>query len=148
MFYSMLTLALDDGTRVAIQVAASVALVVAVLVFMWKLPATGERFFGWAPPLALASAWAGLFAVFASIMLWWLPGTDWWITAIMLVLDPAAICAGVLVLWIYRRHQGGEETVHMQMTQARIGIALAMLAVAIGYVFVMNHKTPFTPVGP
>ena len=94
----MHTFALDDPSRVALQVAASAALVVAVLFFMWKLPASGERFFSWAPPLALISAWAGLAAVVFSILLWWLPAKDVWVTGILLVLDPAALCAGVLVL--------------------------------------------------
>lgn len=147
MFTLTSILALSDGPRVTLQVIASIGLVIAVLVFMWKLPASGERFFGWAPPLALMSAWAGLIGVLFSVLLWIMPMPDLWITGILLVLDPAAICAGTLVLWVYRRHEGLEETVLMQMTQARIGITLALVAVTIGYLFVMTHKEPFTPVG-
>jgi hypothetical protein len=140
-------LALDDVPRLTIQVIASLGLVAAVLWFMWKLPASGERFFAWAPPLALMSAWAGLVAVVISIVLWWLPGPDVWITGILLVLDPAALCGGILVLWIYRRYEGTEPTVTAQRTQARAGIILSLIAVTIGYIFVMTHKTPFSPVG-
>ncbi len=139
--------AMTDGPRVTLQVLASLGLVAAVLFFMWKLPASGERFYGWGPPLALMSAWAGLIGVVFSLLLWIMPMPDLWVTAILLVLDPAAICAGTLVLWIYRHHDGIEETIYMQRTQARIGITLAMVAVTIGYVFVMTHKDPFTPVG-
>jgi hypothetical protein len=141
------TLALDDGPRVAIQVIASIGLVLVVLGFMWRLPASGERFFGWAPPLALMSAWAGLLGVIFSVLLWIMPMPDLWITGILLVLDPAAMCAGILVMWIYRHHQGVEETIHMQLTQARVGILLALVAVTVGYLYVMTHKAPFTPVG-
>ncbi len=147
MLIPSLILAISDGPRVTLQVIASIGLVIAVLVFMWKLPASGERFFAWAPPLALMSAWAGLIGIFFSVLLWVMPMPDLWITGILLVLDPAAICAGTLVLWIYRHHEGLEETVLMQLTQARIGITLALIAVAIGYLFVMTHKEPFTPVG-
>lgn len=136
-----------DGPRLTIQVAASLVLVAAVLWFMWKLPASGERFFTWAPPLALMSAWAGLIAVVFSIVLWWLPGPDVWLTGILLVLDPAALCGGILVLWIYRKHDGAQPTVSAQLVQARAGIILALVAVTLGYIFVMTHKTPFSPVG-
>jgi hypothetical protein len=135
---------LADGPRVALQVVASAALVAGVLFFMWKLPASGERFYGWAPPLALMSAWAGLGGLAFSVLLWFTSVPDIWITGLLLVLDPAAVCAGILVLWIYRRHEGSEETVHMQLTQARVGIFLALLAVTIGYVFVMTKKQVFT----
>jgi len=141
---TLIQLALADGPRVALQVAGSAALVAAVLFFMWKLPASGERFYGWAPPLALMSAWAGLAGLAFSVLLWIMPMPDVWITGLLLVLDPAAMCAGLLVLWIYRKHEGVEETILMQLTQARIGIFLALLAVMIGYLFVMTHKEPFT----
>jgi len=147
MTTDILFLALSEGSRVTLQVVASLGLVAAVLFFMWKLPASGERFFGWGPPLALMSAWGGLIGIVFSLCLWFMPMPDLWITGILLVLDPAAICAGTLVLWIYRRHDGMEETIFMQLTQARIGIGLALIAVTIGYVFVMTHKDPFTPVG-
>ena len=140
-------LAMSEGLRLTLQVGGSALLVIGVLFFMWKLPASGERFYGWAPVLARLSAQLGLLAVIFSIVLWWLPGPDVWITAILLALDPAALCSGVLVLWIYRRYEGFEETVLMQLTQARVGIGLSIVAVVIGYWFVMTHKEPFTPVG-
>lgn len=143
----LLSLAMSEGLRVTLQVLGSLALVAVVLWFMWKLPASGERFYGWGPTLALASAWAGLAGVVASLLLWVMPMPDLWIAAILLVLDPAAVCAGVLVLWIYRRHEGVEDTVFLQLVQARVGITLALAAVTIGYWFVMTHKAPFTPVG-
>lgn len=125
-----------------IQLIASAALVAAVLLFMWRLPRRGEAFFGWAPPLALLSAWVGLAALIGTIVLWFLESPDTWLATLFLLLDPCAIATGVLVLWIYRGYDEDSETVAFQLTQARVGISLGMLAVIIGYVYVMKHKPP------
>ena len=130
------------------KVLVSALLVAGVLWFMWRLPRRGQRLFGSAPPLALGSAWAGLIAAVVSALLWWLPHPDRWVTALFLFVDPAAVAAGVLVLWIYRGWRDGGETVSAQRIQARVGIALGLLAVALGYWFVMSRKDPFTPIGP
>lgn len=148
MFTALNTLSMSEGLRVSLQVAASAALVIAVLVFMWKLPKS-DRFHGWAPPLALSSSWAGLIGLGLAIMLWFQQaGKDAWVVSLLLFVAPAALCMGVLVLWIYRSDDDHlEETVLMQMTQARVGIFLGLATVALGYAYVMTHKEPFTPVG-
>lgn len=128
--------------RLTIQLIASAALVLAVLFFMWRMPKTGERFFAWAPPLALLSAWGGLAALVGSGLLWVLPSPDAWVTLLFLVLDPLAITCGILVMWIYRGHEEQQETIRAQQTQARVGIALGLAAVVVGYVFVMTQKRP------
>ncbi len=140
--------AMSDALRLTIQVGASAVLVIAVLVFMWKLPKT-DRFHGWAPPLALCSAWAGLIGLVLAVLLWFQTvGQDAWVVSVLLFVAPASLCMGVLVLWIYRSDEDHlEETVNMQMTQARVGIFLGLLTVALGYAFVMTNKEPFTPVG-
>lgn len=130
-----------------LQVVASALLVVAVFWYMWRLPLTGDRYFGWAPPLALLSAWLGLAAVVVSGLLWVLPYPDRWVAATFLVLDPGAIGTGMLVLWIYRGQSGGEPTIAIQSVQAKVGITLGVIAVVIGYVFVMTQKTPGSVIG-
>ena len=130
-----------------IKIFASAALVMAVLWFMWRLPHRGDALDGWAPPLALLSAWLGLAGVVMSALLWVLPYPDRWITLLFLLLDPAAIAAGVLVLWIYRGRAGTAPTIDAQCLQARVGVALGIAAVAIGYIYVISHKAPGTPVG-
>ena len=82
--------------------SVSALLVTAVLVFMWRLPHRGEALAGWAPPLALVSAWAGLLAAAISGGLWLLPYPDRWLAAVLLFFDPASIACGTLVLWIHR----------------------------------------------
>jgi hypothetical protein len=125
----------------------SFILVVAVLWFMFRLPPTGTTLFGWAPLLALATVWAGLAAVVLSGLLWVLRYPEVWVAVVLLFLDPLALASGVLVLWIYRGPKEARQTVAMQRVQAVVGLSLGLLAVVIGYVYVMTHKAPFTPVG-
>jgi len=138
------TLAMSEKLRVTLQVIASAALVAVVLWAMWRMPRRSDRAFAYAPPLALLSAWLGLAAVAASAALWFVSAADAWIVVVMLLLNPAALAAGILVLWIYRRHATQEATIVAQRVQARVGIGLGCAAVALSYVFVMTHRTPFT----
>jgi len=123
----------------AIQVGASLALVVAVLWFMWRLPNRNDSLFGWGPPLALFSPWAGLFAVISSVVLWFIATPDSWLPVAFQLLYPAAIGSGVLVLWIYRRYEELTDSINAQKLQAWVGISLGLMAVAIGYFFVLTH---------
>lgn len=133
--------------RVALQVAASALLVAVVLWWMWRLPRKNETLFAWAPPLGLLSAWCGVVALIGTALLWAAAQPDRWIAMLFLVIDPAAVASGTLVLWIYRDFETDLETVALQRMQAKVGIVVGIAAVALGYLFVMTHKTPFTPVG-
>ena len=133
--------------QLTIQVLASAALVLAVLWFMFKIPRRGDALFGWAPPMALISVWVGVAALLATVGLWWLPQPDRWLVGIFLFLDPGAIAGGTLVLWIYRGFDAPGDAVAMQRLQAKVAITLGLAAVVLGYIYVMTHKTPFTPVG-
>ena len=139
-------------TRLIVQLIVSALMVVGVLWFMWRLPSRrGEAFYGVAPALALGSVWCGLAAVAISILLWWVPFPDELLSVVFLLLDPVSIGAGVSVLWIYRGYDIGSPSyvsaVEPQRSQARMGIAMGLFAVAVGYYYVMTHKTVFTPVG-
>lgn len=133
--------------QVWLQVALSVGLVVVVVWWMWRLPRKSEGLFGWGPPLGLLSAWCGAISFLGSACLWIAPYPDKWIAVLFLVLEPAAVASGILVLWIYRGVEADGATVSLQRQQAVVGIVIGLAAVAAGYVFVMTHKTPFTPVG-
>jgi len=137
--------------RLTFQVVVSVLIVLAVLWWMWRLPRRDGAWFGWAPPLALVSAWSGMIGLILSLLLWILPYPDSWLVLVFLVLDPAAIGAGTLVRWIYRDYETFDDaearTVDMQRIQANVGIMLGIAAVALGYFYVMTHKAPLTPVG-
>jgi len=133
--------------QLTIQVLASAILVLAVLWGMFRIPRRSDALFGWAPPMALLSVWIGVVAVFVTVGLWWLPHPDRWLAGAFLLLDPGAIAGGTLVLWIYRGFDAPGEAVAMQRLQAKVAITLGLIAVAVGYIYVMTHKTPFTPVG-
>lgn len=126
--------------RLTIQVIASLVLVVAVLWAMWRWPRKDESLFAWAPPLALFSAWVGLGALAFTVVIWFVYFPDRWLPVAFLLLDPATIGAGILVLWIYRDLQTKSDTITAQRTQAWVGIILGLAAVTVGYVYVMIHK--------
>ncbi len=143
---------MSDEVQVTIQVIVSALIVAGVLWYMWRLPQGGDSVRGAAPFLALGSVWLGLAAVVASSSLWWVAEPDRWVTVVFLVLDPATIGTGVLVLWVHRPALGVTPVqtltaVDQQRLQAWVGIAMGLIAVVIGYAFVMTHKTVFTPVG-
>ena len=52
-----------------------------------------------------------------------------------------------MVLWTYRKSDMSVETIAAQRLQAWIAITLGLIAVAIGYTYVMTNKAVFTPIG-
>ena len=128
-----------------LKLLLSFGIVAVVLYFMWRIPRRGESFFGWAPRLALTSAWVGLIAVACAAATWVTGRSDPWIVLSFMALDPIAIAAGTLVLWIYRRYDSPELTIEHQRVQAQVGIVLALLAVVIGYMYVFLHRRPDVP---
>ncbi len=138
---------LSPITLLTLQLLASAALVASMLWFMWRLPRKDPvAYAGWAPWLAIGSAWAGLFALVGAGLLWVLPYPDRWLPVILLLLCPAAVGAAVLVFWVYRG-QTNPVAATMHQTQARFGLTLGVLAALIAYAFVLTHKALFTPVG-
>ena len=133
--------------RIALQLILSALIVVAVIWTIFRIPREGQALFGWAPRMALLSVWTSLAAVVLAGATWLLPAADVWIALSLLVVDPASLAAGVGVLWIYRGLVTDQPTVTMQRLQAKLGILLGLVAVAIGYSYVLTHKAPFTPVG-
>ncbi len=137
--------------RLFAQVLGSGLIVAGVLWWMWRLPRRSDSWLIISPWLALGSAWLGLASVVASVGLWWASRPDWLVTVVFLLLDPGAIAPGVLVLWVHRdwRNLSGDDAtaVAQQRQQAWAGITLGVVAVALGYVYVMTHKRVFTPIG-
>ncbi len=129
-----------------LKVSASLALVAVVLWWMWRRPVR-ESLYAWAPGLALSSAWLGLISAALSAALWVLPYPDRWVTALFLLIDPAAGACAILTFWILREQPHDNAPAQAQRLQATVGLALTLLAVALGYAFVLTSKAPFTPVG-
>jgi hypothetical protein len=105
--------------------------------------------------VALASAWAGLIVLIASIVFLFLPGSrdpvaeleharpyslaDRFLLIPMYGI-PVALFLGIIVFWQMRRHPRPlPEAMTMQRVQAGIGIALALLATIILYFHVALH---------
>lgn len=130
--------------NLTLQVGFSILLVVAVFFFMWRMPNKGEAFYPYAPPMALASAWTGLLATIISALLWLLPYPDYWLWGTLWLLDPAAICLGCLVLWIYRDEVHLNDTINAQQLQSKVGVTLGLIGATLGYTFVML-RTPMPP---
>ncbi len=130
-----------------LQVALSAFVVATVLWFMFRMPGRSDALVPWGAPLALLSVWLGVAAVVLSALLWVVQYRDIWITVVLLVLDPGTLAAGVLVLWIHRHGGDTDEVVRLQCLQAKVAIVLGFAAVVVGYVYVLGHKAPFTPVG-
>ena len=155
------TVALAPPMQTALQVGVAILLVAAVLWWMWHMPRDAESPPGWAAWLALVSPWAGLLAAGMSVLVWLTRWADLLLAITLLALDPLAVGCGVLVLWTMRDPQGrgapskgaagpvGEDAdaADLQRIQAWTGIALGLVAVAVGYTYALSHKTPFTPVG-
>lgn len=129
--------AMSDRSKLSLQVLGSVALVAAVIWFMWRLPRKGDAWYGAAPFLALAGAWLGLFGCVASVALWFVASPRAWLPLVLLGLGPGAIAASVLVLWVYRGDASTLEAISMQRMQARVGLVLGSLTVMGAYLFVM-----------
>ena len=131
-----------------LQVVISLLVVTGVIGLMWRMPNPQGALLGWAPPLALVSPWVGLVSAMGAGLLWWLPNPDAGLPVVLLLLTPGALACGVLVLWLYRGKCDLPETVRLQRMQAKVGIVLGLVGVALAYAFVLTHKKPFTPIGP
>jgi sulfur carrier protein len=85
--------------------------------------------------LALGSVWIALASVGLSVaMLVYRPAmTDIAIVAVLYFGAPGSICLGGLVLWAYRHETAPEPGVMAQRVQAKVGVALAIIAATIVY---------------
>ena len=133
------------------QVIGSCLIVVGVLWLMWRSPRRDESLFELAPYISFGSVWAGLLAVVLSFSLWWVTFPDALLTLVLLLLDPIAIAGGIGVLWIYRNEVPHDPlqaiTIRQHRSQACVAVGMGLLAVTLGYLYVMTHKQLFTPVG-
>ncbi len=135
--------AISDTLRLSIQVTVSIAFIIGVSWYLWRLPGEAVTESAAAPLLAFASAWLGLIAVGAGAAQWWVSDPDRWVVLVVL-LYAAAISTGGFALWTYRHTPASQmtEPIQMQRFQARAGIVLGFLAVVLWYVFILTHLPP------
>ncbi len=125
---------------IPVQFGLYIFVIIAVLFYMWQMKGDCKKHYPWAPALGITSVWSGLCALLGTVMLWFFPVffNDWLITS-LLFLTPFSATAGVLVLWLYRHEprEGLEETIFFQLSQAKVGIFFSLIAIVLGYWFVL-----------
>ncbi len=89
--------------------------------------------------LALTSVWIGLVVmVLAAAMVVYRPAfTDWTVTLVLYFGSPGAMCLAGLVLWAHRKEGSTDPGLAARRLQAKVSIALAILAAAIVYLLVI-----------
>jgi len=92
--------------------------------------------------LALASVWIGVASlVLATAMVVHRPFfTDLNVVLVLWLGAPGSMCLAGLVLWAYRKDTSGEPGIAARRLQAKVAIALAILAAAIVYGLIMSSQ--------
>ncbi len=136
---------MSDEIRLSLQVIGSLVIIFGVLWWMWRVP--GEAVSGSlaAAVLAFCSVWIGLAAIGLAGWLWWSANPGPWAVASVLVWAAGLSC-GLLALWTYRHTPAStmSEQVLLQRLQARVGVALGLVAVAMWYVFMIARLSTLT----
>lgn len=100
--------------------------------------------------LALMSVWISLaaLAVAATMVVYRPAFTDWTVTLVLYFGSPGAMCFAGLILWAYRKEDSTDAGVAAQRLQAKVAIAIALLAAAIVYLLIIYaEKVAFRPAG-
>ena len=99
--------------------------------------------------LALISVWISLAALaVATTMVVYRPAfTDWTVTLVLYFGSPGAMCFAGLILWAYRKEDSTDAGVAAQRLQAKVAIAIALLAAAIVYLLII-YAEKVEPIAP
>ncbi len=97
--------------------------------------------------LALASVWLGLITLLLSVvMVLYRPAmTDWTVTLVLYFGSPGSLCFAGMTLWAYRKEDAVDPGVAARRTQAKIAIALSVLATALIYTLIIQ-SVKFVPI--
>jgi thiamine biosynthesis protein ThiS len=92
--------------------------------------------------LALASVWFGLATlVLAGAMLLYRPAfTDVTVALVLYFGSPGALCFAGLVLWAHRKDRSLDAGLAGQRLQAKVAVALALLAAAVVYLLIIRSE--------
>lgn len=136
---------MSDEIRLSLQVIGSLVIIFGVLWWMWRIPGEAESGSLAAAVLAFCSVWIGLVAIGVAGWLWWSANPGPWAVASVLVWAAGLSC-GLLALWTYRHTPASamSEEVLLQRLQARVGVALGLVAVAMWYVFMIVRLSTLT----
>lgn len=131
---------MPDEIRLTIQVVVSLLIIFGVLWWMWRIPGEAIRGSVAAAMLAFVSVWFGVAAIVAAAWLWWTSVPQFWAITTVLIWA-AAISTGLLALWTYRHTPPDQmlAEVHLQRAQARVGVALGLVAVTMWYIYMITR---------
>lgn len=134
---------MEADVRLTFQVLVSLGIILGVVWWVWRLPGSPVTDSASAPYLALGSVWIGLAAVLHNIRLWLDPLAPV-VIATGVILYALAITAGYFALWTYRATPPEMmfEPIVLQRQQARMGIGLGLLAVALWYLILLRAAPP------
>ena len=99
--------------------------------------------------LALMSVWISLaaLAVAATMVVYRPAFADWTVTLVLYFGSPGAMCFAGLILWAYRKEDSTDAGVAAQRLQAKVAIAIALLAAAIVYLLII-YAEKVEPIAP
>lgn len=131
---------MSEEIRLTIQVLVSLLIIFGALWWMWRIPGEATTGSIAATMLAFVSIWFGVASIAAAVWLWWTSVPQFWAVTTVLIWA-AAISTGLLALWTYRHTPPDQmpEEVHLQRMQARVGVALGMVAVALWYTYTISR---------
>ena len=92
--------------------------------------------------LALSSVWIALASLLVALaMVLHRPlFTDVTVTLVLYFGSPAAMCFAGLVLWAYRKEPTTDPGIRAQRVQAKVAIAVAVLAASIVYLLIFRSQ--------
>jgi len=139
---------MSDEIRLTIQVVVSLVIIFGVLWWMWRIPGEAVTASISATVLAFCSVWIGVAAIGVVGWLWWTAHPGPW-AVVSVLIWAAALSTGLLALWTYRHTPRDRmpEEVLLQRVQARVGVALGLIAVVMWYVFMIVRLSMLAP-GP
>ncbi|RJP31058.1 MAG: hypothetical protein C4547_15850 [Phycisphaerales bacterium] len=97
--------------------------------------------------MALGSVWVGLGCLVLAVAMLLTPAAfnEYTLPGLLYVGAPAGLWLACVTLWSLRKEPPGDPAVQSRRLQAKVGIALTLVAVAVVYVLVLT--SPVTPGG-
>ena len=136
---------MSDELRLTIQVVISLMIIFGVLWWMWRLPGEAVEGSNAATTLSFSSVWLGVASIVVAVWLWWTDDPQFWaVTTVMMW--AAALSTGLLALWTYRHTPIDRmaEEVLLQRLQARVGVGLGLVSIALWYAFMILRFSTLT----
>ncbi len=99
---------------------------------------------------ALLAVWTGVAALIFAIVNLTLVPFEWRLLVMLIwgAVDALPLTLGLLVLWSFRKQQAGEAGIDAQRLQAKVGIWLAIVALAMNCAYLLwYYLTHVKPAG-